>query len=89
MQSAQKSPKNPFFFALEKFLKILIKIYLFKSSFLSFLILSVCCFVAAKTDPRGVHAHFGWISRFPGTLGGFNFIFFEVVLSPQGVGCRG
>jgi hypothetical protein len=32
MQSAQKSPKNPLF-ALEKFLKILIKIYLFKSSF--------------------------------------------------------
>jgi hypothetical protein len=75
MQSAQKIPKKALF-ALEKFLKILIKNYLFKSSFLSFLIFSVCCFVAAKTDPRGVHAHFGWISRFPGTLGGFNFIFF-------------
>jgi hypothetical protein len=71
----KKPQKNPFF-ALEKFLKILKKIICSKVLFLSFLIFSVCCFVAAKTDPRGVHAHFGWISRFPGTLGGFNFIFF-------------
>jgi hypothetical protein len=68
MQSAQKSPKNPLF-CLRKFSENLVKIYLFKSSFLSFLILSVCCFVAAKTDPRGVHVHF-WVdfkvSRDPG-----------------------
>jgi hypothetical protein len=79
-----KKAQKIHFFALEKFLKILIKIYLFKSSFLSFLIFSVCCFVAAKTDPRGVHAHFGWISRFPGTLGGFNFIFFLGCPFPSG-----
>jgi hypothetical protein len=91
MQSAQKISKNPLF-ALEKFLKILIKFICSKVFFffLLFIILSIGCFVAAKTDPRGVHAHFGWISRFLRTLGGFNFIFFfEVVLSLQGVGCRG
>jgi hypothetical protein len=86
MQNAQKNPKNPLF-ALEKFLKILIKFFVcLKVLLLSFIILSVCCFVAARTDPRRVHAHFGWIARLSVTLGGVNFNFFRLSFPLRALG---
>jgi hypothetical protein len=90
MQSAQKSPKNPLF-ALEKFLKILIKFIC--SKVLSFCYLS-SYLLAVLLQQEQIQEEFmlilGEFQGFQGPWGGFNFIFFlEVVLSPQGARCRG